>query len=762
MHNPLSDRRRPGASKVFLLLVLWGVCCQNPLVAHSAMENPYRRLVLGDPESPWRIQADEVTYHQARKEYQASGHVVIRQEDKTLSADKIIFSMETMMASADGNVVLKFGEDVLTAKRMELDIKNEKGVFYEGEIFLAENHFYLKGDRIEQKERYVYAAENAWLTSCDADDPAWRISGKKLDVTLNGYGYIRHGALWAKKVPVFYTPFFLFPVKLDRQSGLLIPKIGFSRRKGFEFDQPLYWAINDSSDMTLYENYLQKRGNKIGMEYRYALDGRSKGVLMADFLNDLEIDDGTPRSTDNWGYDHDVWDRSNSDRYWVRTKQDQAFDGGFTAKLDLDLVSDQDYLLEFLDGHSGYHASQKYFKDNFGRILDSYEDPTRVSRFNLNKNGSAYSLNADLKWYDNVIARKYLDEDTTLQQLPRVTLSTLKRQISKSPFSWNMNSEYTYFYSEDGTNGHRMDVHPRMYFSRYRNRYFTFEPSAGLDETVWRTDKFQDHPLEHGKDRTAFRHQYDLKLDFASELYKVYPAENNQSRAFRHTLIPRLVYEYVPRTDQEDLPWFESLDDEINRIQKKNSVAFQLTQFVTSRSVNLKDTPKPAPDGSPGVPVPQYHQLLRLDLKQGLDIDEARENGRPVLPLDAEMELICTDFFSIWADAQYSYYENAFLTRNMELKWQDDRGDRFHFSYRFTDDLIESLYTEIGVRLSDVIFVYADNERNLLDTRTLETKVGVLYDAPCWALDVRVKDNADDRRIEFIVNLKGLGEIGTN
>ena len=653
---------------------------------------------------------------------------------------------------------------------MELNLAEEKGVLYDGEVFLTENHFYIKGDRVEQTEPYNYTIENAYATTCDGENPDWRVTGKNLDVTINGYGIVKHGTLWVKNVPVFYMPWFIFPVKLDRQSGLLIPEIGLSSRKGFIFDQPLYWVINDNSDMTFYDQYMTKRGHKLGVEFRYVLDPQSKLTFMADFLDDGKTDDGTEASTDDWGYKHDVWDRTNTDRYWVRMKQDHSLGHGVSMKLDLDIVSDQDYLIEFRGGYTGFENTRDYFLNSFNRTIDGYEDTTRTNRLNLNKRGDIYSLNMDLKWYDDVIARRLLDEDRTLQKLPHLSLNTLKQQIYDSPFYWHMMSEYTYFYSEDGTNGHRMDVYPKLYLPFYRNPYITLEPSVGLRQTVWRTEKFENNPLEMDKDKTEFRHQYDLKLDLKSEIYKVYPWNKGGIKAIRHTLVPQLVYEYSPHNDQDDLPWYNGLDDGINRIESANRISFNLTQFLTTRSLEIRDSSKGKNQDSK--PVDTYHQFLRFELKQGYDIDEARKdnsleyrNGRekqPFLPLDAELELICNDFFSIWADAKWCHYDNKFLTHNIELQWQDNRGNQLHLDYRYTDEFLEALNADGCVAITDTLSAYAGYKKNLHENKSQEKTIGIVFDSQCWAMDVRVKEDDDDKKIEFMINFKGLGEIGNN
>ena len=93
--------------------------------------------------------------------------------------------------------------------------------------------------------------------------PDWKITGKNMTVTIEGYGTIHHAALWAKQVPVLYSPYLIFPAKTERQSGLLVPEAGYSERNGFQFSQPFYWAINDQSDATFTFEHIANRGEKI-------------------------------------------------------------------------------------------------------------------------------------------------------------------------------------------------------------------------------------------------------------------------------------------------------------------------------------------------------------------------------------------------------------------------------------------------------------------------------------------------------------------
>jgi len=451
------------STRIFRTVVRWVLFpLMVLLIFGHASAQESSQLFKDDKNVPWHIVADEITYDDKMKVYTGTGQVVITKKNKNLSADYVLFDQSTMEVSADGHVVMTVGENILTGSRMEMNLDAETGTVYDGTIFLQENHFYIKGDKIQKVGEDSYTADKASVSSCDGDQPAWKITGRNLKITVEGYGVVKHAALWAKKVPVLYTPYLVFPAKLKRQSGLLAPQFGYDDRKGAVYLQPLYWAINESSDATFYSHFMSQRGEKLGAEYRYVLDEQSKGTLMFDFLDDRKVDDGSPGS-DQWGFDGDDVLRPNSDRYWFRAKHDQALPSGFLARLDIDYVSDQDYLREFQYGYNGFDETRAYFNKVFGRELDEYDNPVRLNRLNVNRNWSLYSLNAELRWYDDVINRRQSETDDTLQQLPAITFDGAKQKILTSPFYFDLKSEYTYFYSEDALRGHRGDVYPRLY-----------------------------------------------------------------------------------------------------------------------------------------------------------------------------------------------------------------------------------------------------------------------------------------------------------
>ncbi|MBF0302251.1 MAG: LPS assembly protein LptD [Desulfamplus sp.] len=503
-------------------------------------------------ETAWHISALKVSYDNERQIYVAEGEVIIlgvkkklKSETETtqpsespqksgeirLEADYVEFSNRTRDAEAFGRVLLVSGKDNITCDHLTFNVETEVGTIYNGVVFIDENHFYIKGDTIEKTGKDTYRSERASITSCDGDNPDWRLSGKDIKVTIDGYGTAKSATFWTGKIPALYSPIVLFPAKTKRQTGLLIPRVSSSDKKGFEVEQPLFVAISRSTDATFYTDYMSKRGVKTGLEYRYVLSESSStsstlnnyGTLFYDYLNDSRFDNGDSNAAK--GDFASTTSQGNIDRYWFRMKNSHTFDNTWSAKLDIDYVSDSDYLREFRDGFTGFDSVSRYFRDTFGRSIDEYDDTTRENSLNINRTWSSAALNIGAQWFDNVEARESGSKnisninnsvdgkDTTLQKLPYVEFNTIKKQVGKSRFYYDLDSEYRYFYRQntysysalshfynqqnmgDSLNpafarfdsllaGHRTDIYPRVYMPLKLGAFY-IEPSAGLRQSLW-------------------------------------------------------------------------------------------------------------------------------------------------------------------------------------------------------------------------------------------------------------------------------------
>ncbi len=743
-------------------------------------------ILSADPEKPWEIKADNVEYDARNNVYIATDGVIISKGQRRLSADSVTFDHQNMKASAQGHVVMTTGEDVLSGDRIDIDLESETGVIYQGRVFTKEKHFRIEGDRIEKLGKKEYRVQNASVTTCGGDVPAWRITGKNLDITLEGYGKVRHGAFWIKKVPVVYSPYFVFPVKRQRQSGFLLPEVGKSDRKGVFYRQPVFWAIDESSDATLYNDYMSKRGNKVGLEYRYVLDSDSKGTVMFDYLDDRKVDDGTGTSSSDWGYEGDDYLRPNHERYWFRAKVNQMLPLDFFSRLDLDIVSDQDYLYEFKEGNSGFDRTKKYFNQHFGREIDDYTDPIRANSLTLNKTWRYYSFNAEALYYDNVVNRRWEDTDSTLQRLPLVSFDSARQKLLSSPVYWNIESQYAYFYREDGDKGHRMDIWPRFSLPYRFAPYLFIEPSIGLRETLWNVNAEDavDGGLYDSSDESQHREMFDARVDLSTHLHRIYSFAadtegllsrlNMRPEQVKHNFRPSLTYEFVPDRDQDDYPFFDPVD----RMIRMNRFTLSLLNTWISKSRKPRPEGKAPADAADAFADYAYRQFCRLEISQSYDTNTYNaddliyefnlmnrttpEPGEHWSPLYARLDVTPAQYYTISADMEWSYLEDAFFSHNAALTLRDLRGDRLYTEYRYTRDYSESFYANLRAQLTSWLSTYAEYEQNINDGENIKTGLGFIYTHPCWSLNIRYLKELDDQSIGLTVNLAGLGGMGVN
>ncbi|MBU0994546.1 MAG: LPS assembly protein LptD [Proteobacteria bacterium] len=784
LKHAAESAKRPLLSGVFFLLLAIVIL---PLRSGAETE-----LKDKSPETPWHINADKIDYNKNTHLYSAEGNVIITKENDQIVSDKIRLNSDTMETVATGNVVISSKGNKLTGSKVSMDLNAKTGTISDGTIFIEANHYYISGKKIEKTGPTTYEGDSVCITACDGDKPDWKISGKDLDVSIGGYGKVKHAILWLKEIPVFYTPFFIFPVKLKRQSGFLSPQFNFSKRKGLQYEQPFFWALNDSSDITVNGHYMEKRGFQTGIEYRYALSTRSKGSFLYDFMDDQKTDpDGTDK---DWGYTDAndlVASRPNTERYWFRAKINQEMPENTFLKFDLDWVSDQDYLREFKDGYTGFSDTDAYFTENFGRSLDRYDDSIRINKIGVNKNWQTYSLNAGVLWYDDVLIRRShtmnaglpVDQDNyTLQKLPYVMFSGLKQKIDNTPFYYDLSSEYTYYFRKDTDTsddigkqikqmndlrlkGHQLDMYPRFYLPlRYRH-YFLFEPSAGYRKTLWYIDDMpenMDYPYDvpHHLDRDY----YDIKLSLSSEIYRIYPFEIFDISKIRHTVKPEIIWEYIPDNHFEKYPLFEK------QVEKMNIITVSFIHLFTSKSY-VKTQSEEEMSGSE--PEFAYRQFLRFMIEQSYNLNDNTpqdwiDKSDEFSPLYLELKWMPYDIVSFSGDTRWSYTKNKLISKNIGSTFSTRRGDFFTLEYRQKEDDVtplnsgESIAASISLILTEKLSVYSEYERNIAEGNYIKRRLGFVFSKQCWEIDISYIDEDEDQKLGVMVNLKGLGELETN
>jgi LPS-assembly protein len=691
-------------------------------------------------KGPVTLEADSVAYDKEKDTYHAKGNVLIVFSGGLLMAESVVLNKATNDAVAEDYVMLISDGDILEGDKVEFNIESKTGVAYQGKMFFVANHFYIKGTRIEKTGEASYHFDNATATTCDGDSPDWRLTGRELDVTIDGYGTLKHGKFLASNVPVFYTPYMLFPAKKTRQSGFLFPYIGYSaERLGWDIELPFYWAISEDTDATFYQRYMEKRGFKEGVEFRYFISKNTFGTFYGDFMNDTGRNNETGETNGGIGRD---W-QSDNKRWSYYLNHETTFDPSFSLRTDIRKVSDSFYFKDF--------SSHNYYLDNYSitetdrfKKVPFYGDESLGSlnsTVRLVKNWQLYNLTALVSYTDDFSS---ISNDATLQKYPELTLTGIKRPIFGSPLNFEFNAAYDYYYRNEGQKGHLFDLQPALSLPLRWHDFLQFTPQIGVKSTYWN----RDDNVDTGQSKQGSRELYIIGATATTEIHRIFDVGGQDVDKIRHGIRPELTYAYVPNVSQTDLPDF------VGATSEQNTLTYSLTNTLLAK-LNEKDGGK------------SYLEFLRFKLAQTFDFKEARrgdvdppKDRRPFSNVDMELDVKPFQYFSFMARNTYSVNSGEWLQSSYDLNISDWRGDSATVGYRYSPAAVKEVDLSLKAVVTKSVDLIYVSRKNQLDDIILETTYGVKYREQCWSVEVYISETQNDKAYMVGFSLLGLGKFG--
>ena len=209
---------------------------------------------------PWEITADSLVHLNDPDSILAEGNVImIRPKDQGpggmyIRADWARYDKERGTIKARGNVYVLSGRDEITATSADLNLEAETGTFRDSTIFMAESHMYVTGQEVVKTGEFSYILKKGWATACKPEEgksPPWSFTSSTTNLTVDGMAQMTNVVFHVKDAPLAYTPYFTFPAKTKRESGVLFPEWSHSSRSGFGLMVPVFLNISPSTDITL-------------------------------------------------------------------------------------------------------------------------------------------------------------------------------------------------------------------------------------------------------------------------------------------------------------------------------------------------------------------------------------------------------------------------------------------------------------------------------------------------------------------------------
>jgi LPS-assembly protein len=690
---------------------------------------------------PWHITADRIVSLAEKDLYLAEGGVVISRGDQILEADTVTYNRQTGHVEAEGNVSLSSAGDFLRCDRGTFNLKERTGHLSRGSLFLMSNHYYIRGQDVWKTGPETYLIKGCRITSCDGDNPDWSITGSEVEVTIEGYGTVKHAAFYVRHIPLLYFPYIVFPAKTQRQTGFLLPSAGYSKRNGVDLELPLFWAISEQTDATFYERYLGKRGLMHGLEFRYLTGPDSRGALLYDTISDRKEKD--MYSEDD--LEISPHPRTNRERYWFRGRADQDLPFGIVSRLDVDFVSDYDYLREFKEPSlgTGYRVR---LDQEWGRPLDEIQSPLRRSAVRMSRDFQDLSFQAMSSYFQRP---ERPHEDTTSQPIADIGLSILPQGILHLPIYFTLDSDYGYVYRETGLKGQRFSLSPSIRYPLWPVPYVELEPSIRyLIATQWPEDHEQG-----GRSQT--RDVYELGLRVSTIAERIFDLNRRSLKRMRHKVQPALSYTFRPyREEETSSPWFETVDT----MGRLNTISLSLDNYLDARRQDEKGTRT-------------YSRSAHVNLTQTYDLDEVREERtpgvkrKPLGPLEGALRLTPYPDLDLRADASWDHYEEHISSGSIGLDLgvgrSGGRRDSYSIDYVYVRDSAKNLNYDVTIHLAHGFSVGARASRDLVVTHDIEDTYWIDYQSQCWGLRLFYEDLDEDRRVMLTFRLAGIGSAGT-
>lgn len=689
------------------------------------------RAILGGvsvskSEEPLDIEADELAFDKDTQTYEGHGQVEINRGDLFLKADHARLNMATKEMAAWGNVLLREGEDVVECQRLEVNLDTRQGKIHQARLFLKDQNFHIIGQEVEKLGENHYRVRDGSFTTCDAKRPPWKFTVKELEVNemaLGGYGTAKGSVFYFEDIPTLYFPWAAFPVRKERQSGFLIPRVGYSSSEGPLFYDGFYWAFAKNMDATLYFGYLGERGFKEGLEYRYALTGETRGQANVYYINDRE---------------------ANENRYAVYIEHEQKLPYDFYLKGNVNRVSDHDYFRDFTN--EDQPATSKI------AAIDAWSLRQLRSVVFGGKNWDDFSLLAQALVWDNFTVPS---NDETLQKLPQISFYAHPQSIFKTPLFFDLSSSYTNFWREKGVEANRGDFFPRISFPTRLFNVLKVEPDVGWRGTVYRTENDPTGTLDGWKTRQTFEADVQTGMEF----YRVYDAGINStfSNAFNvakwmHSVEPFAIYTYIPPVNQRNLPVF----DEVDQIPYTNQITYGITQRLLGR---------PEKVGVSSGPFEYAKLILSQSYSFGNPFTDSSGKNQSFSNIQGQLWLNFGPYLSAQWEGEFNPYQGSFDIFNFAIVAKDRRNDAVMVQYRDTRGTVKELNIDGRVKIIPSLYAFGSFYYNLLAGTWVQAVFGAEFQAQCWSAGFFVEGinqspdgtQKKDVKYHFYVNLLNIG-----
>jgi len=637
--------------------------------------------------------SDEITVKAEQVEIQEDtvarfrGKVAITSEKANINAEQALIDKDQQVLSASGNIQYADKQIQVDSDQVNLDINSNRLQLDNNAYRLR--HFSGRGlaKHIQLSEEDGVTLEDVSFSSCPVGEEDWKIQASSIELKPDSlWGTAKHTRFYIQDIPVFYLPYFAFPVTKARQSGLLFPNLSSRESTGLSWEQPIYWNILPNLDMTFSPRYMTDRGLQLKNELRY-LTEQHAGAINVEYLDD------------------DQNETINNRRYFLRFSHQGYFDQNWSINAEINALSDDNYIADF--GSDFYNRADTHLFKTVGvsYYSDNLDFEARIRDFEtIGDHPSAYRATPEIK---------------------------LNYQIWQSGLNkLSLESELSYFDNGESTDpkATRIHVAPTLTLP-YRTTWAEFLTEASLLHTHY-SQQDVSGPLDKSVDRTLGRLRVFGSMSFER------PVEWF-GKSSTQTLEPKFQYHYTSYEDQSNIGLYDTtrlLNDVVglfrgqeftglDRISDTNQVALGVTTRILDKN-NAEQFSF------------SLGQIFYFDDNRVLEA--SKENNRSALA--AELDWNVSSKWLVQSEIQLSSGRERIERSNLALEYRLSDNKLIQISHRYVRDLSGDKIDQLGITASWPInreWQWVGRYyRDMNLSRSNESLFGVQYSSCCWAMQL--------------------------
>jgi len=484
----------------------------------------------------------------------AEDDVVVYYEDSVIKASSAMYDKSKKLLVLDGNIeVIGYKGTKEHSNHIEIYTETKEVTF--DELFLmSQNDVWLFTQNAHRKDTNYTLGESV-ISSCDIEDPLWKMTfSRSLYDREEDYMKLYNAKMYLWDMPVFYTPYFAFPLDRQRTSGLLFPSFGYSSNEGFRYEQPIFWAISPSMDMEFNPQIRTSRSVGLYSTFRFADSAHSSGTLRVGYFKDKQsyVEENNLDNDSHYGVEFNY----ESSRVFSH-KLSQGFTDGLYVNTTY--LNDIDYL-----------NLQQSHLTHFGLV------PLQESRVNYFLYSNDYYTGVNAKYF---IDTRKDDNDDTLQILPSMQFHKYLNHLIWDNLTYSMDFHINNLTRDEGTTLQQAEFKIPLEFT---TSFFDDFLNLSLGEEIYYSKFF----FGNGN------YTYD-EFEYYSNIHKVklFTDLTKKYEGFIHVFQPSLQY-IKPGNEHQDPVDFDLLNDDQQELfavgLPEESYDLSFSQYFYDESMTLK------------------------------------------------------------------------------------------------------------------------------------------------------------------------------